>query len=151
MPPRKLIWILALVFVLSAATAVSAKAEWRIYLPVAHTDPAAPPPTEPVPAYEIIEIRARNDFDLSQERVSIENTTGSAVDMSGWTLNDENGNRYTFPDGYSLGRRSILRVWTQVGVNSAGGAPNRFGTRMTAATCATPRARCCTNTAIDPD
>lgn len=51
--------------------------------------------------------------------MSIENTTGSAVDMSGWTLNDENGNRYTFPDGYSLGRRSILRVWTQVGVNSA--------------------------------
>lgn len=42
MPPRKLIWILALVFVLSAATAVSAKAEWRIYLPVAHTDPDPP-------------------------------------------------------------------------------------------------------------
>jgi micrococcal nuclease len=39
---------------------------------------------------------------LNDEYVTIENTGGDTVDLSGWTVTDEAGKTYTFPSGVSL-------------------------------------------------
>jgi competence protein ComEC len=43
------------------------------------------------------------DGAANEEDVVFENTGGSTLDMSGWTVEDDAGTTYTFPNGFSLG------------------------------------------------
>jgi hypothetical protein len=65
------------------------------------------------PKFEIVELTGRGD--LSNETVVIENQ-GRALSLAGWTLRDQQGNVYLFPNLY-LGTGSRVHVHTQAGQN----------------------------------
>ena len=53
------------------------------------------------------------------EWVGIKNATGQSVDMTDWTLRDENKNIYFFPDNFTLSNGRTVQVWTKWGINSS--------------------------------
>ncbi|MFE5815839.1 lamin tail domain-containing protein [Streptomyces sp. NPDC056479] len=56
----------------------------------------------------------RSNRSLNREWVEITNTTRHTVNLDGWTLEDEDGNTYTF-DHYRLEGRATVRVHTGFG------------------------------------
>lgn len=56
--------------------------------------------------------------DLAGEYVLLRNTGSNRVDLSGWTLEDESGSRYTFP-AFALAPGAQVRVWVKAGSNDA--------------------------------
>ncbi|GAB3416905.1 lamin tail domain-containing protein [Haloparvum alkalitolerans] len=71
---------------------------------------------EPDAALEVAAINADAAGDdrenLNDEYVVFENTGDEAIDLSGWTVEDEAGHSYAFPDGFTLeaGARVTLRT-----------------------------------------
>lgn len=55
------------------------------------------------------------------ESVQVKNTTGAAVTMTGYTLEDLTGHTYRFPSGYSLAAGAVVNVRTGVKPASFGG------------------------------
>jgi hypothetical protein len=53
-----------------------------------------------------------------EEYVRVVNSGGTAQDMTGWTLEDNDGHVYTFPS-FTLGAGGAVQVWTKAGTNSA--------------------------------
>ncbi|MEU9288458.1 lamin tail domain-containing protein [Streptomyces sp. NPDC048275] len=53
----------------------------------------------------------RSNHSLNGEWVDVTNTSRRTVNLDGWTLSDEDGNRYTFRD-YRLEGRATVRVHT---------------------------------------
>ncbi|MEV7617558.1 lamin tail domain-containing protein [Streptomyces sp. NPDC089799] len=53
----------------------------------------------------------RSNRSVNGEWVEITNTTRHAVNLKGWTLKDEDGNRYRFKD-VRLGGRNTIRIHT---------------------------------------
>ncbi|MER5584624.1 lamin tail domain-containing protein [Streptomyces asoensis] len=76
------------------------------------------------PARERVEISAvqadspgrddRSNRSLNREWVELTNTTRNAVNLDGWTLEDESGKTYTFDD-FRLAGRATVRIHTGVG------------------------------------
>ncbi|WP_254535018.1 lamin tail domain-containing protein [Halomarina litorea] len=56
---------------------------------------------------------------LNDEYVVFENTGEETIDLSGWTVSDESGRTYTFPDGTTLGPGEQLTLRTGSGSNTA--------------------------------
>ncbi|GGQ97865.1 lamin tail domain-containing protein [Streptomyces asoensis] len=56
----------------------------------------------------------RSNRSLNKEWVELTNTTRNAVNLDGWTLEDESGKTYTFGD-YRLAGRATVRIHTGVG------------------------------------
>jgi len=56
---------------------------------------------------------------LNDEYVDVKNDGSSSLDMTGWTLEDEAGYTYQFPDGFSLGAGDTVRVHTGSGTDSS--------------------------------
>jgi micrococcal nuclease len=57
---------------------------------------------------------------LNGEWVEIENRGATLVDLTGWMLKDESAShRYTFPDGFLLGRGATVTVYTGCGDDTA--------------------------------
>ncbi|MEU5524889.1 lamin tail domain-containing protein [Streptomyces sp. NPDC047860] len=56
----------------------------------------------------------RSNRSLNREWVEITNNTRRAVNLDGWTLQDEDGRTYTFDD-YRLRGRATVRIHTGVG------------------------------------
>lgn len=56
---------------------------------------------------------------LNDEYVEVRNDHGESVDLSGYTLADEAGHSYAFPDGFSLADGTSVRVHTGDGTDSA--------------------------------
>lgn len=56
----------------------------------------------------------RSNRSLNREWVEITNTARRAVNLDGWTLEDEDGHTYTF-DHYRLEGRATVRIHTGVG------------------------------------
>ncbi|MFJ5779880.1 lamin tail domain-containing protein [Streptomyces sp. NPDC093094] len=56
----------------------------------------------------------RSNRSLNKEWVELTNTTRRAVNLDGWTLEDEDGHTYTF-DGYRLPGRATVRIHTGQG------------------------------------
>ncbi|WP_135824262.1 DUF4350 domain-containing protein [Halorussus ruber] len=56
---------------------------------------------------------------LNDEYVDVKNDGSSGQDMTGWTLEDEAGYTYQFPDGFSLGAGETVRVHTGSGTDSS--------------------------------
>lgn len=56
----------------------------------------------------------RSNRSLNKEWVELTNTTRHAVNLDGWTLEDESGHTYTFDD-YRLAGRATVRIHTGEG------------------------------------
>jgi len=56
---------------------------------------------------------------LNDEYVVFENTGDAELDLSGWTVADEAGHEYTFPDGTTLAPGETLTLYTGSGADSA--------------------------------
>ncbi|MFF1278730.1 lamin tail domain-containing protein [Streptomyces marokkonensis] len=59
----------------------------------------------------------RSNRSLNREWVEITNHTRRAVNLDGWTLEDEDGRTYTFDD-YRLRGRATVRIHTGIGRDS---------------------------------
>jgi len=55
---------------------------------------------------------------LNDEYVVFENTGTEPLDLSGWTVEDEVGTTYTFPDGFTLDNGSSITLYTGSGTDS---------------------------------
>ncbi|MEU2235525.1 MULTISPECIES: lamin tail domain-containing protein [Streptomyces] len=60
----------------------------------------------------------RSNSSLNAEYVQIRNTTGSAVNLRGWTLTDAASHKYTF-GSFTLGAGKIVTVRTGRGTNTS--------------------------------
>lgn len=56
---------------------------------------------------------------LNDEYFTLQNTGDEAVDLSGWTVENERGVRFRFPDGASLMPNAVLTVHSGSGSNTA--------------------------------
>jgi len=56
---------------------------------------------------------------LNDEYVVFENTGGTALDMGGWTVQDESGKTYTVPDGFVLDAGAQVTLHTGSGSDTA--------------------------------
>lgn len=73
------------------------------------------PPTATTAQIEILSIGGRGDI-TTEEVVLLNN--GATVVLTGWTLQDTNGNVYEFPDGQSFFSQAELRVRTRAGAET---------------------------------
>jgi len=55
---------------------------------------------------------------LNDEYVVFENTGAESLDLSGWTVADDTGKTYTFPEGYTLGAGETVTLHTGSGTDS---------------------------------
>jgi len=63
---------------------------------------------------------AGNDVqNLGDEYVTFRNAGNDSLDLSGWTVRDEGGHVYPFPDGFELASGASVRVYTGAGTDSA--------------------------------
>jgi hypothetical protein len=104
---------------LTAVTAVTAAAVGAVALPAAAADHRSSYPRHA--AVYISGVQAdspgwddRSNRSLNREWVDITNSTRRAVNLSGWTLSDEDGHTYTFRNVW-LDGRSTVRVHTGIG------------------------------------
>jgi micrococcal nuclease len=64
---------------------------------------------------------AGNDNDnLNDEYVVLKNTGSSAIDVSGWTMSDEAGHTFEFPQGFVLDGGDTVTIRTGKGTNTDG-------------------------------
>lgn len=78
--------------------------------------PTFTPTATLVPGVFIIDIEYAPPGNPLDEYVLLRNQSGEYVDMSGWTLRDENQNIFTFPR-YTLTSYAYVRIWTKAGQN----------------------------------
>lgn len=76
-----------------------------------------PAPTATNPDVEIVQIL--NFGDVNNEQIDLRNTGTGVVEMAGWTLEDDDGNVFVFPD-FRLQPSQVLRIFTRVGQNTPG-------------------------------
>lgn len=70
-----------------------------------------------VPGVFIIDIEYNPPGNPLDEYVLLRNQSGEYVDMTGWTLRDENQNVFTFPR-YTLTSYAYVKIWTKAGQNN---------------------------------
>ncbi|WP_058364958.1 lamin tail domain-containing protein [Haloparvum sedimenti] len=79
-------------------------------------------PTESGTALEVAAINADAEGDdrenLNDEYVVFENTGEEAIDLSGWTVEDEAGHSYAFPDGFTLAAGETVTLRTGSGTDT---------------------------------
>jgi LysM repeat protein len=56
--------------------------------------------------------------DITEERLELQNTSANPIEVTGWTLRDNFGNVYTFPE-YTLFSGQRVRIYTRAGEDSA--------------------------------
>ena len=63
---------------------------------------------------------AGNDHaNLGDEYVAFRNAGEEPLDLTGWTVSDEAGHAYPFPDGFTLGSEATVTLYTGAGDDSA--------------------------------
>jgi competence protein ComEC len=81
-----------------------------------------PASTDPSAALEIAAVNADAEGpdgeNLNDEYVVVENTGGEAVDLSGWTVADEAGHSYEFPEGFALDAGATVTIRTGSGADT---------------------------------
>lgn len=88
--------------------------------PTVHISDTPPPSSTPVAAQEgaqleVVDVVSAGD--ITEEQIVIRNNSDGLVEIGGWTLEDADGNTYTFPDYQMFGGRSVL-LYTREGVNT---------------------------------
>ncbi|MEZ4591848.1 MAG: lamin tail domain-containing protein [Chloroflexota bacterium] len=91
----------------------------RAELPTA-TPAATAPATTVAPANVQITLIVYNPAgdDVAGEYVRIENKGGVTAVLTGWTLSDNDGHVYDFPNGFSLAPGAAVQVWVKSGTNT---------------------------------
>ena len=87
-----------------------AASNWRDSAAKAGSPGAAGTASDPPPVV-INEVHVQSPFSPEPDFVELRNLGQVAVDLSGWTLRDGDGNTFGFPDGTSLGQGALLGVW----------------------------------------
>lgn len=57
---------------------------------------------------------------VNGEWIQVRNTTGRAIDVTGYTIRDAHNNRFVFPRGSVIGARATVTVYTGKGANGGG-------------------------------
>ncbi|MFC6724775.1 lamin tail domain-containing protein, partial [Halobium palmae] len=58
-----------------------------------------------------------DDTDDAGEYVAVESTAETPLDLTGWTVEDEAGKRYAFPDGLVVPPGAMIRLYTGEGTD----------------------------------
>jgi hypothetical protein len=113
--PKRIKWILALLFALASVVIVQAALDEILYMPLARNGyPLKATPT-PIPGIYMTDLEYRPTPNPLDEFVEIQNIDIDPLEsMGGWTLRDENANVYTFPT-FSLMANDSVKVWTKAG------------------------------------
>lgn len=82
-------------------------------------------PAEAASAIQIIKIEYNppgsdtgSNTHRNLEYVAIRNTGSTARVLTGWTLRDASGHKFTFPSGFRLGAGNLVRIRTGTGTNT---------------------------------
>jgi hypothetical protein len=129
-------WLTIMIMIASMLMGAQAALERFFFLPTLKVDPKISPtlaPSAPLaPANTSAQAKAVTadsglyiadivpnppGSDVTGELVQIENTLDSSVDLTGWTLRDDQKNVYTFP-AYVLGSGQTVNVWSRTGVDT---------------------------------
>ena len=130
---RKIKWVFAIIMVLSVVIIAQATAINNYYLPTIYVGPTITP--TPTPTQKPTECIVQN-FPVSKlkvcftdivfkptsspldEWVTIKNLGNNAVEMEGWRISSDTGNKYEFPK-FTLKTGQTVKVWTKKGSNSS--------------------------------
>ncbi|MFQ6016372.1 MAG: LysM peptidoglycan-binding domain-containing protein [Anaerolineae bacterium] len=96
---------------------------WQGFTP-ASASPTSPPPTFGPPQVHIVAILLNTLDRKSTGEMVIVTNSGGQMNLKDWSLSDDDGNVYTFPD-FVLGSGGTVRVHTESGKN--GGADLYWG------------------------
>lgn len=83
------------------------------------------PPNDPLVSVEFVwpfnyDATGEDAAHLNDEYFTLQNTGEVVVDMTGWTVESEGGDRYQFPDGFVLSVGAFVTVHSGAGVDSYG-------------------------------
>lgn len=105
----------------------TAQATYAVFLPLILREFSSPPPTPtpitlpspPPPQVRIthIEYNPPGD-DVQGEYVEIQNQGENTQALTNWTLSDQAGNTFTFPE-FLIGSGQFVKVWTKAGSNDS--------------------------------
>jgi len=135
---NQIVWIVAILVIISTAAFVQHTLANTIYLPIVRNDPTltptitpsttptptptptiTPTPTKtPVYYVEIFEIVNSDTTDPLEEYVTLYNTGNQAEDLTGWYIQEEGLHRYNFPTNFYIPSKGTIRVWTMEGENT---------------------------------
>lgn len=107
-------WFVALVLALGGVLLVRAALLEITYLPVVLSGYPILPTATPIPGIYVTNVIYRPTPDPLDEYVEIKSINVGPQPMQGWTLSDENGNVYTFPQ-FTLWKNDFVNVWTKAG------------------------------------
>ncbi len=83
-------------------------------------------PAEPTPPIYTVEFVWPFHFDasgedaanLNDEYFTLENTGAESVDMTGWSVSNEHGDTFEFPDGFALAPRAVVTIHSGAGTDT---------------------------------
>ena len=132
-------WLIVLIATILVAGVIGTTLQYEAYLPFIREDPTLTPtltPTvtnTPVPTrtltptptktpssgLEITDIHNGSiTDDVQDEYIKIKNYGSSSVNMTDWFIKTDGGNRYDFPNNFTLASKATVTVWSKVGTNS---------------------------------
>jgi hypothetical protein len=129
-------WIFMVTVFIVVASGVQIALANEIYLPLIPADPTitptvtasatptmtptatATPTATPDDVILIEEIVNSDTMDPLDEYVSIKNYKSSSVTMTGWFIRDDGEHRYDFPEGFKIGGKKTVRIWTKEGTDT---------------------------------
>ena len=118
---RKLIIAVLFMLALSSLAVVTAFAN-TIYLPtVPNNAPTATPtltPT-PLPQPNAVIIDFNVSASASKDYIEIVNASSGSIDMTGWWIKANTGERYDFPSGFTLASGKTVKVVSGSGSNTS--------------------------------
>lgn len=132
----KIKWVIAILAVLSVVIIAQATALQNLYLPLVYNqEPTATPtrtstPTvSPTPSTEclsgkkdgvcITDIIYKPTTSELDEVVSIKNLGSSSVELEGWRLSSDSGNKFDIMHEFTLAAGSTVKIWTKPGANTS--------------------------------
>jgi hypothetical protein len=132
---RKFKWFIAILVVLSVVIVAQATSLQSTYLPLVYNqEPTATPTHTPTPTVTptpsteclsgkdegvcITDIIYKPTTSQLDEVVSIKNLGSSSVEMEGWRLSSDSGNKFDITGEFTLPTGATVKVWTKSGDNT---------------------------------
>lgn len=84
----------------------------------------APPPPPPAGGVEFVwpfhfDASGEDEANLNDEYFALQNTGETSIDMTGWTVENERGQTYRFPDGFTLSAGAFVYIHSGAGFDSS--------------------------------